>query len=251
MRFVRLLLPLTALILAACGASEQAGQPAESTVAKPVAVAAPSPHLAATSRVLIDTPILDDIRAIRLPTPVATPPAGDTTTRMAATPISAPEPVLRKPARVVIPDIDMDRPLVAVGLDASALPIVPKHDAGWYDGSAVPGQGDNIVLWGHALRFRDSPTIPAPFGQLQKLEPGAKIMLYNAAGQGYSYTVMQQIWATPDQVEYILPQGRERLTMISCIGDKVTTSHGIDMTHRLVTIAEPTPQDSAGGQEAR
>jgi LPXTG-site transpeptidase (sortase) family protein len=145
--------------------------------------------------------------------------------------------------RIVIPDLDMDQPLIAVGLDATTVPIVPKHDAGWYERSAMPGQGGNIVLWGHALRFKDSPQIPAPFGQLQKLKHGARILLYNGDGKAYIYTVEKQIWATPDQVEYIRPKGTERLTMISCIGDKIMTGHGIDMTHRLVTIAEPAPQD--------
>jgi hypothetical protein len=63
--------------------------------------------------------------------------------------------------------------------------------------------------------------------------------------------VEQQIWATPDQIDYILPHGQERLTMISCIGDKVMTKHGIDMTHWLVTIAEPEPRGDTAGQAPR
>jgi LPXTG-site transpeptidase (sortase) family protein len=245
MHVTRSLLLLTALSLAGCGAQERAVRPLDTPSAVPAAAVAPSLPLAATSQALIDTPILDTTpdRPPAMPLTPSTPVAGD----RAPTPVveqppeatSIPLPAPVKPVRITISDIDMDRPLLAVGLGPDTLPIVPKHDAGWYESSAAPGQGENIVLWGHALRFKDEPQIPAPFGQLQKLKLNTKVVLYNQSGKAYNYRVTQQVWATPDQVQYILPQGEERLTMISCIGDKVMTKHGIDMTHRLVTIAEP------------
>ena len=245
MRCVHCFLLLAALLLTGCGTIGQASQPPQAQ-----AIAAPQMRLAATSQLLMDTPILEDVS----PSPV-TPSAPNTpNTPSAATPqpirsaeiVPTPQPVApSKPVRIVIPDIDMDRPLLQVGIDDETVPIVPKHDAGWYEGSARPGEGGNIVLWGHALRFKDSPDIPAPFGQLQKLHTGAQIVLYTAEGKAHIYRVEQQIWATPDQVEYIRPKGSERVTLISCIGDKVMTKHGVDMTHRLVTIAEPLPEDSS------
>ena len=54
-----------------------------------------------------------------------------------------------------------------------------------------------------------------------------------------TYAVTQQVWATPDQVEYILPKGKEMVTLVSCIGDKVETQVGVEMTNRLITSAEP------------
>jgi LPXTG-site transpeptidase (sortase) family protein len=144
-----------------------------------------------------------------------------------------------EPVRLVIPAIDLDRPLIPVGLDANRVPVVPKHDVGWYNLSAGPGQGENIVLWGHVLRFKSAPQIPAPFARLKELKPGAEVVLYDRAGNAHTYVVTQQVWATPDQVEYILPQGQERVTMVSCIGDKVIVEGTVEMTHRLITIAEP------------
>jgi LPXTG-site transpeptidase (sortase) family protein len=202
-------------------------------------------RLAATSQALMDTPILEDRLAPRA-TPAPNTPIAATSKTSNADTAPTPRPAIpSEPVRIVIPDIDMDRPLLQVGIDAETVPIVPKHDAGWYEGSARPGQGGNIVLWGHALRFKDTPQIPAPFGQLQKLNPGAQIVLYTAEGKAYDYIVAQQIWATPDQVEYIRPKGSERVTLISCIGDKIMTKRGMDMTHRLVTIAEPAQQASS------
>ena len=151
----------------------------------------------------------------------------------------APRAVSGPPVRLVIEILGLDLPVVAVGLDAQRYPIVPRHNVGWYTLSAQPGQGENIVLWGHVLRFRNAPTIPAPFAKLHLLQPGAKISVYSEAGIPHTYVVVRQVLATPDQVAYILPKGRERLTLISCIGDLVLNAGSVEITQRLITIAEP------------
>lgn len=143
------------------------------------------------------------------------------------------------PVRVEIGAIKMDRKLLSVGLDKRNVPVVPKHDIGWYNLSAMPGQGENIVLWGHVLRFKNAPKIPAPFARLKELKKGSLITLYDKDGNAFTYQVTKQVRVTPDKVEYILPQGREMLTLVSCIGDKVVTTKGVEMTQRLITIAEP------------
>jgi sortase (surface protein transpeptidase) len=187
---------------------------------------------------LNDTPILEDQG---IPTPTAARVRPTAIAARLAPP--APESVAYKPpVRIVIPTIDMDQALVAVGLDTAGIPIVPKHEAAWYSGSAAPSQGENIVLWGHALRFKSEPNIPAPFGRLKDLALGEKVVLYDAAGIQHAYVISRQVWATPDQVSYILPQGHEQLTLVSCIGDKVVGPAGVDMTHRLITIAKPASQ---------
>lgn len=143
------------------------------------------------------------------------------------------------PSRIVIEDIDMDLSLMSVGLDANRVPIVPNHDAAWYNLSAQPGNGENVVLWGHVLRFKHAPNIPAPFARVRELNIGMPITIYNASGQAFNYTVAAQIWALPGEVEYILPQGSERLTLVSCIGNEVIVDGSLEMTHRLITIATP------------
>jgi LPXTG-site transpeptidase (sortase) family protein len=141
--------------------------------------------------------------------------------------------------RLVIPAIDLDRELVSVGLDRNRIPVVPDHDVGWYNLSAGPGQGDNIVLWGHVLRFKATPKIPAPFARLKELSLGANLTLYSADGTAHAYQVIETVMVTPDKVEYILPKGRELLTLVSCIGDKVVAEDSVEMSHRLITIAAP------------
>lgn len=121
------------------------------------------------------------------------------------------------------------------------MPIVLDHDVGWYLYSAKPGQGENIVLWGHVLRFRKAPHIPAPFADVERLAIGSEILLYSADGAVFRYVVARKERVTPDQVQYILPTGDERLTLVSCIGDRVIVEGNVELTHRLITIAVPAP----------
>ncbi len=162
-----------------------------------------------------------------------------------APPTPAPTPIwagfeASQPVRVVIESIALDQPLLPVGLDENRLPVVPQHDVGWYVYSARPGEGDNVVLWGHVLRFRDAPDIPAPFARLNEVSIGSEITVYTANGATHRYIVEDLVWASPQQIEYILPQDSERLTLVSCIGDKVIINDAVEMTHRLITIAVPT-----------
>ncbi|MGQ9894710.1 MAG: class F sortase [Roseiflexus sp.] len=145
------------------------------------------------------------------------------------------------PKRIVSRAIGMDAQIVPVGLDTQGMPVVPDHDVGWYNRSALPGQGENVVLWGHVLRFSHAPHIPAPFARLKDLRPGSLLTLYDSNGATFDYVVTRQVWVRPTDVEWMLPQGSERLTLISCIGDKVIVGREVvDMSHRLITIAEPT-----------
>jgi LPXTG-site transpeptidase (sortase) family protein len=260
MRHTRLIVIFMALLLGACGDAQQAAEPAATVVSVPSA----APALAATSAQPTESAVLDPgsvpapsptpAGAAALPTeptaqlilPAGTPiPATDDAPRVTLTPSAAAQqavtaPVASDPVRLVIKDINLDGRIVSVGLDKNRVPVVPEHNVGWYNLSARPGQGENIVLWGHVLRFRNAPNIPAPFAHIKELKEGAEVILYDQAGNIHNYVVTKQIWVKPDQVEYILPQGKEMLTMVSCIGDKVIQSgEVVDESHRLITIAEP------------
>ncbi len=155
-------------------------------------------------------------------------------------PAEAPVLSLVQPVRIVIPAIGLDGTIVPAGLDSAGAPAVPKHNVGWYSLSAAPGEGDNVVLWGHVLRFIDEPQIPAPFARVKSLRPGDTITIYNRGGDPYTYVVARQIWARPDEVQYIQAHGHEQLTLVSCIGDQVIVEgEVIDISHRLITIAVP------------
>jgi Sortase domain len=158
----------------------------------------------------------------------------------AAAPPPPPQTRASTPTRLVIDAIGLDYRTVGVGMDSRGELVVPDHDVGWYTASAVPGQGDNVVFWAHVLRFASAPRVPAPFARLKELPVGARLTVYDDRGIAHAYAITQQIQATPDQVEYILPTGRERVTMVSCYGASVIVDGSVvDMSHRLITIAEP------------
>jgi sortase family protein len=254
---------MLALLLSACGGSQPAEQPAAAPTLAPAATSAPTPisdvaPTAAPDAGQASAPTVDAAPTAELfradPTaPLVLPPTG---TAEPATATSEPAPATPagptarpgaeepgqpgEPARIVIDAVGIDQKIVSVGLDKNRVPIVPNHDVGWYNLSAQPGQGDNIVLWGHVLRFRQTPKIPAPFARLKDVKPGATVVLYDQAGKAHNYVVKKQVWVLPTEVDYILPKDKEMITLVSCIGDKVINNgEVVDESHRLITIAEP------------
>jgi LPXTG-site transpeptidase (sortase) family protein len=154
-----------------------------------------------------------------------------------------PEPVpAAPPVRLQIPAIALDAAPVPVGLDRANLPIVPKHDIGWYTYSAMPGQHENVVFWGHVSRWRDTPEIAAPFARLDELTPGAAITVATADGQTHRYVVSKLVQVRPNEVQYILPTGTEQVTLVSCIGERVILNGTRTRARRLIVIATPVSQ---------
>jgi sortase (surface protein transpeptidase) len=157
------------------------------------------------------------------------------------TPAAPPEPIRASaPTRLAIEAIGLDMPIYPVSIGADGQPIVLDHDIGWWDGSAAPGNGDNIVLWAHVLRFIYALDRPAPFERLAELPIGARVILYDDLGDAHEYAVTRRVQVTPDQVEFMLPHYREMVTMISCYGDQIVVDGSVvDMSHRLIVVAEP------------
>jgi sortase (surface protein transpeptidase) len=246
---------LLALLLSACGGAQPTEQPAAAPT-QAAATSAPVPTAqvattAPTEAIQAAAPTEELFRA----EPTAPVNLSTTATPAQAAATAAPTAVIAptarsaaqdepgqpgEPTRIVIDAVGIDQKIVSVGLDKKRVPIVPDHDVGWYNLSAQPGQGDNIVLWGHVLRFRQTPKIPAPFARLKELKPGAAVVLYDQQGNAHNYVVKKQIWVLPNEVDYILPKDKEMITMVSCIGDKVINNgEVVDESHRLITIAEP------------
>lgn len=235
---------LASLLLASCGAPQATDQPV--AIGNPAPSATPQPTATAEP----PTPTSEPTNT---PAPTAEPTAvpaiaadvndvpqldENAAPDQASLNVAAVQPA--QPARIQIPAIQLDYKPVSVGLDNNRVPIVPKHDVGWYNLSAMPGQGDNIVFWGHVLRFKATPNIPAPFARVKELQLGAEIILTTAKGEEARYTVTQTVQVTPDQVKYILPTGKEQVTLVSCIGDNVIADGSVaTKKYRLITIAEP------------
>jgi sortase (surface protein transpeptidase) len=246
-------------LLAACGEAQTAATVAptagQTTVAQANVTAAPPTSAAAPATAgpsatprptRTPAPTPSPLPVASVPPEITSAPAELDTPSLSennAPPTSKPEDKAvgsgTQPVRLVIDAIGVDAEPVSVGLDSANIPIVPKHDVGWYNLSAQPGQGENVVFWGHVLRWKDAPKVPAPFARLKEAGVGTPLTVYTADGAAHEYVVTEQVWVTPDQVQYILPVGSERVTLVSCIGDKVIQNGSVELSHRLITIAEP------------
>ncbi|WP_144877127.1 class F sortase [Microbacterium sp. 1.5R] len=134
--------------------------------------------------------------------PVAVAPEQSSPPAASAAPSSAPPPtespadagaisgpVGVEPARVSIPRIDLDEPLIDLGLTADATMEVPADfDAvGWFTGGGRPGGHGPVVIAGHV----DSPTGAAVFFRLRELVPDDLVDVTDADGIRHTYRVVE------------------------------------------------------------
>ena len=149
------------------------------------------------------------------------------------------------PQHLVIPSIEVDTPIVAVGqktieIDGQFYPIwdTAENDVGWHQGSGPPGQIGNTVLAGHSNGGRDI------FRYLEALEINEDIFV--ATNQGWRrYRVAHKLILREQgepletriaNARWILPTEDERLTLITCWPYPAST-------HRLLVIAYPISQE--------
>ena len=226
-----MLIALAALFLNACGSTPQA----------PVVAAPAATAVQATATVQSAPTTAPAAQPTAAPTQVP-PSVATAVVQPTAAPAAATSGFQGPPVRVVIKDLQLDdSEVVALGLDKDQVPMVDDHHVTWYELSALPGEGDNVVLEAHVYRFVKAPQIPAPFAHIKELKPGAKLTLFDAAGNSRNYKLDHHISVKPDEVEYMLPQGKEMVTAISCYGDDILGDNGLvaDKTERLISIFLP------------
>lgn len=170
------------------------------------------------------------------------PPGGEA----AQTP--TPDPGL-VPERIIIPDIELDAPIVPV--DAVALSYEGKtyeqwqapssRTVGWHKTSAGLGVPGNTVLNGHHNIYGEV------FRDLYRLEVGARIKLMSG-DQTFDYVVVytdilpernQPLEVRLANAEWIEPTDDERVTLITCWPYESNT-------HRVVVVAVPAADSPEG-----
>jgi sortase (surface protein transpeptidase) len=112
------------------------------------------------------------------------------------------------PVRVVIPSIDVDADLVAVGLNTDLSMEVPEFgEAGWYELGPRPGEPGPAVITAHV----DSVDGPDVFHRLTDLAAGDEITVERADGTSSVFVMrraeqqlkdelpVERIWAETDE----------------------------------------------------
>lgn len=91
------------------------------------------------------------------------------------------------PARLILDDIEVDAPVVPLGLRKDGSLAVPDDfDAvGWYSDGPEPGEVGPAVIIGHV----DSYTGPAVFARLDDLQPGDEVTVKAVNGSSVSFVV--------------------------------------------------------------
>jgi LPXTG-site transpeptidase (sortase) family protein len=93
------------------------------------------------------------------------------------------------PKRIDIPALSLKAPLMKLGLSAAGDVELPPFDkpstAGWYTGSAVPGDSGASVIIGHV----DTKTAPAVFYRLRDMRPGEIVNVLRSDGKTARYQV--------------------------------------------------------------
>ncbi|WP_114571295.1 class F sortase [Exiguobacterium flavidum] len=121
------------------------------------------------------------------------------------------------PRRLLIPRLDIDTKIEAVGKDEKGRIGVPKDSdqVAWYQPGAKAGETGNVILSGH----RDDEVGPAVFYELGSLRPGDEVVV--SAGEQLRYVVTDIARYPVDEV----PTGAifgatvsKRLTLITCDG---------------------------------
>ncbi len=174
---------------------------------------------------------------------------GDVLTPVPATPLpTLPTPSNSPLARLVIQKAKVDAPVVTLSIDENGVMQSPSnaYDVAWYDFSARPGTGSNVVFSGH-VDYHDVGA--AVFWNLRDLQSGDLIEVHLEDGTVYQYSVsaldcMPVAEAPINQI--VGPTQSEVVTLITCCGTFNSSTRQYD--RRLVVRADriftagPTPQ---------
>ena len=163
-------------------------------------------------------------QAAPVPAQETLPPAVHPSERTAGQDLPAEQPPVQRvetapPVRLAVPALQIDSPLVPLGLTASGQIEAPQEydRAGWFQEGPRPGDTGAAVIAGHV----DSRRGPAVFYHLSSLKPGAELVVERADGSAATFRVDRLASYSRDDfptVEVYATNDRE-LRLITCGGE--------------------------------
>ena len=114
-----------------------------------------------------------------------------------------------KPVYIKIYPIGVDVAIKEAIIKDGVWAIYPD-EAGHLATSAGIGDIGNMIIYGHN---KDSV-----LGPIRWIKNGAKIEILGDNGKTYNYEVVKTDTVNPDNLQYILPQNKEVLTLYTCTG---------------------------------
>jgi LPXTG-site transpeptidase (sortase) family protein len=137
--------------------------------------------------------------------------------------VGSPAPLLTRaplPARISIPVIEVEAPVVPVGLEPGGNMASPTdgHLVGWFEPGPRPGEPSNAVLDGHV----DWSGQPAVFWRLRELKSGDEIVVRSGLELQFRYVVtdVQHYRAAEAPLDIVFgATPTATLTLITCGGE--------------------------------
>jgi LPXTG-site transpeptidase (sortase) family protein len=150
---------------------------------------------------------------------------------------AAANPDALPPARILLPKLGVDAPIVLLGvlpngaMDAPSKPL----DVAWYTFSAKPGQPGNVVMSGHVDFVNYGPAV---FARLDEMSLGDEVAVQLENGATLKYLVQsvdEYVEAEAPVQKIVGPTPNEAITLITCSGSFDARSRTYDK--RLVVRA--------------
>lgn len=143
------------------------------------------------------------------------------------------------PVRIVIPRIDVNAPVVALGVDKNGYMETPSNgqELGWYKPGVMPGQRGNAVIDGHY----DTATQSAIFFALRTVQKGDVLFVMTQNGLVLSFTVydIARFDAYHFPIQTVFGASTDRnLNLITCEGEYDSLRH--TYLERLVVFTRRT-----------
>lgn len=148
-----------------------------------------------------------------------------------------PTPVVSTPEYFYIPKINVAAPIEPVGVDENGKMLLPSDitKVGWYAEGYKPGEKGNAVIAGHL----DSTTgAGAIFYHLHELEPGDSLIVTDAQGKEYNFSVTKKEVYPFNLVpieEVFGSNDKKNLNLITCTGWWNNLTH--NYSHRMIIYA--------------
>jgi LPXTG-site transpeptidase (sortase) family protein len=141
------------------------------------------------------------------------------------------------PARLAIPSLHIDAPVLYMGLTKTGSMDVPSTitDTGWYKYGPLPGNTGSAVIAGHIDGLKGQPGV---FADLGKLQAGDTITVTDLNGLMTSFVVQKsQTYGPNEQPDEVFHSNSgAHLNLITCTGTWDSTQH--QFLQRLVVFAD-------------
>lgn len=155
--------------------------------------------------------------------------------RSSPTPSSPSPSPLYEDFHLLIPSLNINAPVIADvdGSDQASYNQALEGGVAQLKGSAKPGDGSNIFIFGHSSFYWWKPgNYKEIFRNLEDLKEDDEIILwYNL--REYKYRVSSKQTVEPDQVDVTLPTGEEQVSLMTCVPPGTTLQRLIVVGKRM------------------